>query len=118
MAGARGKNAGNDHPKKRHIERYEHSGKKRVNNPPVGLVTPETVHRSQHEPSGGLSAENTCDPSSTKRSAYPAQVPSLFAPRSIAPPSFESCQESLITRPFESRAHTRWHPHSYQVWVE
>jgi len=42
MARARGKNAGNDHPKKRHIERYEHSGKKRVNNPPVGLVTPET----------------------------------------------------------------------------
>jgi len=42
MARARGKNAGNDHPKKRHIERYEHTGKKRVNNPPVGLVTPET----------------------------------------------------------------------------
>ena len=42
MARARGKNGGNDHPKKRHIERYEHTGKKRVNNPPVGLVTPET----------------------------------------------------------------------------
>ena len=42
MARARGKNAGNDHPKKRPIERYEHAGKKRVNNPPVGLVTPET----------------------------------------------------------------------------
>jgi adenine-specific DNA-methyltransferase len=42
MARARGKNAGNDHPKKRHIERYEHTGKKRTNNPPVGLVTPET----------------------------------------------------------------------------
>ena len=27
---------------KRPIERYEHKGKKRVNNPPVGLVTPET----------------------------------------------------------------------------
>src|SRR6476661_8264779 len=34
-----GKNAGNDHLKKRHIERYEHTGKKRTNNPPVGLVT-------------------------------------------------------------------------------
>ena len=30
------------HPKKRAIDRYEHAGKKRVNNPPVGLVTPET----------------------------------------------------------------------------
>ena len=28
--------------RKRPIERYEHKGKKRVNNPPVGLVTPET----------------------------------------------------------------------------
>jgi adenine-specific DNA-methyltransferase len=27
---------------KRPIERYEHKGKKRINNPPVGLVTPET----------------------------------------------------------------------------
>src|SRR5437667_4116432 len=27
---------------KRHIEHYEHSDKKRINNPPVGLVTPET----------------------------------------------------------------------------
>jgi adenine-specific DNA-methyltransferase len=42
MARARAKNAGTDHPKKRPIERYEHTGKKRVNNPPVGLVTPET----------------------------------------------------------------------------
>src|SRR6202167_386295 len=29
-------------PTKRPIERYEHTDKKRVNNPPVGLVTPET----------------------------------------------------------------------------
>lgn len=35
-----GKTAG--HGKKRPIERYEHTDKKRVNNPPVGLVTPET----------------------------------------------------------------------------
>jgi adenine-specific DNA-methyltransferase len=27
---------------KRRIERYEHLDKKRINNPPVGLVTPET----------------------------------------------------------------------------
>jgi len=27
---------------KRPIDRYEHSDKKRINNPPVGLVTPET----------------------------------------------------------------------------
>jgi adenine-specific DNA-methyltransferase len=29
-------------PKKRPIEQYDHKGKKRVNNPPVGLVTPQT----------------------------------------------------------------------------
>lgn len=29
-------------PRKRPIERYEHTDKKRINNPPVGLVTPET----------------------------------------------------------------------------
>ncbi len=29
-------------PAKRPIERYEHTDKKRVNNPPVGLVTPQT----------------------------------------------------------------------------
>ena len=29
-------------PPKRPIDRYEHKGKKRINNPPVGLVTPET----------------------------------------------------------------------------
>jgi adenine-specific DNA-methyltransferase len=29
-------------PKKRPIEQYDHKGKKRINNPPVGLVTPQT----------------------------------------------------------------------------
>ena len=28
--------------KKKPIEAYDHKGKKRVNNPPVGLVTPAT----------------------------------------------------------------------------
>ncbi len=28
-------------PRKRPIEQYGHKGKERVNNPPVGLVTPE-----------------------------------------------------------------------------
>jgi hypothetical protein len=37
----RGKTSGGK-PLKRLIERYEHSDKKRINNPPVGLVTPET----------------------------------------------------------------------------
>ena len=41
MARGKGKN-GTGHAKKRHIERYEHTDKKRINNPPVGLVTPET----------------------------------------------------------------------------
>ena len=42
MARGKGKNGGGGHSKKRPIERYEHTDKKRVNNPPVGLVTPET----------------------------------------------------------------------------
>jgi len=42
MARGKGKNSGAGHPKKRPIERYEHTDKKRINNPPVGLVTPET----------------------------------------------------------------------------
>jgi adenine-specific DNA-methyltransferase len=33
---------GDGKPSKRPIERYEHKDKKRANNPPVGLVTPET----------------------------------------------------------------------------
>ena len=32
--------------KKKPIEQYEHKGKKRINNPPVGLVTPETDKES------------------------------------------------------------------------
>jgi len=39
MAPGRGKGG---KPSKRPIERYEHKGKQRINNPPVGLVTPET----------------------------------------------------------------------------
>jgi len=42
MARGKGKNGGNSHSKKRPIERYEHTDKKRINNPPVGLVTPVT----------------------------------------------------------------------------
>jgi adenine-specific DNA-methyltransferase len=37
---ARAKNVKNN--KKKPIEQYDHKGKKRANNPPVGLVTPET----------------------------------------------------------------------------
>ena len=37
----RGKSTGGK-PPKRPIETYEHTGKKRINNPPVGLVTTET----------------------------------------------------------------------------
>lgn len=42
MARGNGKNNRTGHPKKRAIDRYEHTDKKRVNNPPAGLVTPET----------------------------------------------------------------------------
>jgi adenine-specific DNA-methyltransferase len=42
MARVPGKKNKAARPKKRAIDRYEHTGKKRINNPPVGLVTPET----------------------------------------------------------------------------
>ena len=42
MARGKGKNGGAGHAKKRAIDRYEHTGEKRVNHPPVGLVTPQT----------------------------------------------------------------------------
>lgn len=42
MARGKGKNSGGAHNKKRPIERYEHKDKKRINNPPVGLVNPDT----------------------------------------------------------------------------
>jgi adenine-specific DNA-methyltransferase len=32
--------------KKKPIDQYDHKGKKRVNNPPVGLVTPATDKES------------------------------------------------------------------------
>jgi adenine-specific DNA-methyltransferase len=41
---------------KKAIESYEHKGKKRANNPPVGLVTPET------DPDAGLKKPYTYDP--------------------------------------------------------
>ena len=36
------KTKGHKRAAKRPIEQYDHAGKKRMNNPPVGLVTPET----------------------------------------------------------------------------
>ena len=41
---AKAKKANNT--KKKPIEQYDHKGKKRVNNPPVGLVTPQTDKES------------------------------------------------------------------------
>ena len=41
---AKAKRTGN--AKKKPIEQYDHKGKKRVNNPPVGLVTPATDKES------------------------------------------------------------------------
>src|SRR5437588_10441698 len=63
-----------------------------------------------YDPTGGLSADNACDPSRTKRSAYPLQIPNLIARRSISPPSFDSCQESLITLPFDATHCSFSHP--------
>jgi adenine-specific DNA-methyltransferase len=38
---------------KRPIEQYAHKGKKRVNNPPVGLVSPELDRKKGGEEAGG-----------------------------------------------------------------
>lgn len=38
-------------PRKKPIEQYDHRGKQRVNNPPVGLVTPHTVPQASPPPS-------------------------------------------------------------------
>lgn len=38
----RSKSPGPGKPRKKPIENYEHKDKQRANNPPVGLVTPET----------------------------------------------------------------------------
>jgi adenine-specific DNA-methyltransferase len=35
-----------NNPKKKPIEQYDHKGKQRANNPPVGLVTPDTDKES------------------------------------------------------------------------
>ena len=44
-------------PKNRPIESYEHRDKQRVNNPPVGFVTPDT------DPDAGRKKETyACDP--------------------------------------------------------
>lgn len=41
----------NHTPARRPIESYEHRDKERVNNPPVGLVTPETDPDEGHKQS-------------------------------------------------------------------
>jgi adenine-specific DNA-methyltransferase len=42
MAARRKREAGSGSPPGKPIEQYEHRDKQRLNNPPVGLVTPET----------------------------------------------------------------------------
>src|SRR5690349_18958656 len=49
-------NQGGNSIAKRKIEVYTHTGKKRANNPPVGLVTPETDKES------GVEKKYTYDP--------------------------------------------------------
>jgi adenine-specific DNA-methyltransferase len=46
-------------PEKKPIEQYQHKGKKRLNNPPVGLVTPET---DNEEPKKTYSYDPHLDP--------------------------------------------------------
>lgn len=47
------------HNSKKPIEQYDHKGKKRVNNPPVGLVTPET---DQDKPAKKYAYDQHLDP--------------------------------------------------------
>ena len=39
-----------EHASKKPIEQYKHTGKERINNPPVGLVTPDTDRESGKKP--------------------------------------------------------------------
>lgn len=55
-AGNRKKSTSKKHGEKREIESYEHMGKERANNPPVGLVTPDT------DPDGGARKVYAYDP--------------------------------------------------------
>jgi adenine-specific DNA-methyltransferase len=68
----RGKGTGGK-PPKRPIDRYEHSDKKRINNPPVGLVSPET------------------DPPlpTRKTYGYVTPVPSVPVGRAPSPPALD-----------------------------
>src|SRR2546428_12308267 len=46
-------------PEEKTVEQYEHRGKKRANNPPVGLVTPET---DRDEPKRTYAYDSHLDP--------------------------------------------------------
>ena len=47
-------------PRKRNIENYAHKGKERVNNPPVGLVTPQTDRDAGHRGQAVLDTRVLC----------------------------------------------------------
>src|SRR5712692_10340627 len=64
-------------PKKKPIEQYEHKGKKRLNNPPVGLVTPA---RDREEPKKTYSYDPHLDPQlvwASKKEHHSFEVPSV-----------------------------------------
>src|SRR5579863_8016533 len=64
-------------PEKKPIEQYEHKGKKRLNNPPVGLVTPET---DREEPKKTYSYDPHLDPQliwASKKDHNSFEVPSV-----------------------------------------
>ena len=78
----------NKRPGKKPIEQYDHKGKERVNNPPVGLVTPHTDRET-----------------GKKRYAYDPHIdPSLQWAGKAEHTSFEI---PTISLPFETGDHRR-----------
>jgi adenine-specific DNA-methyltransferase len=72
---------------KKPIEQYEHKGKKRLNNPPVGLVTPAT---DQEEPKKSYSYDPHLDPQliwagKKERTSFEVQSVSLHVHERIDP---------------------------------
>ncbi len=63
---------------KRPIESYEHQGKQRVNNPPVGLVTPET------DPDAGAKKTYAYDPHVQWPGILRSMCPRCRCPSSLA----------------------------------
>src|ERR1700694_4773837 len=89
VKGSSAKTAGVKNGKKRKIENYTHPKKQRINNPPVGLVTPETDRDAGKKP---YAYDPHLDPSlqwssKAERTSFEVQTVSLHVHERIDPRS-------------------------------